>query len=146
MLLKAHRIDDPSNPQPENQDSGVKSGGFIILRYLPKSIGSLFGAEESDGSSSVDESTNDENSASKILGGADDVDHKRIHLFGGDDDVDKTRIHIFGGGDNDPDKKRFNLLGGGDDPDRLRLDENNKGIFTGGNEDFNQNPVVEQHR
>lgn len=140
LVLRSQRVEDSSNPE-----GGIKSS-VVIMRYLPKSISSFFG---NGGDQAVD--SDQQQNTQKLLGGGDnDVDKKRIHLFGGDDDVDKKRIHLFGG-DDDVDMKRMhmNMMGGEGDPDhnnggRVELDENNKGVFTGGNEDVFANS--DQHR
>ena len=91
------------------------------MRFLPKPITNWFGVDS------------DNSDSSKLFGGDDDVDNKRnSKLLGGDDDVDKKRVHLLGG-EGDPDRIRLNL------------DENNKGVFTGGNEDvFSDN--MDQHK
>lgn len=141
MLIKSHRIDDSSSSDTPSEslqpEGGVKSSGMIILRYMPKSFGKLFGFDQEDDTMPM-----------HMLGGDEDVEKKREpqHLLGGKDDVDKKRMHLLGG-DDDVDMKRIHLLGGEGDPDRIRLDmdENNKGVFTGGNDEVFSNNM-DKHR
>lgn len=121
LLLKSHRVDDLNQGSDANSDPNVKSTSFVIMRFLPKPITNWFGVDS------------DNSDSSKLFGGDDDVDNKRnSKLLGGDDDVDKKRVHLLGG-EGDPDRIRLNL------------DENNKGVFTGGNEDvFSDN--MDQHK
>lgn len=120
LLLKSQHI-ETSDSSSDQQQPQVKSS-FVIFRFLPKSIGNMFGL-------SGDDETDTASPSKAILGGETDPDNQKRsqHLLGaGDDDVDKKRM-------------RHHMMGGMDDPDHLMrfdMDENsNKGVFTGGNPD-----------
>lgn len=124
LLLKSQHVEESSDSSNGDSAPQVKSS-FVIFRFLPKSIGNIFGIND-------DETTK--------LGGETDPDKKRGQ-------------HLLGAGDDDVDMKRHHMMGGMDDPDHLMrfdMDENsNKGVFTGGNPDVyasNPSSSSDQHR